>query len=57
LLYACCGIRRRKVKGAGAGSGLVANRNELLVLRVRMNCLYWCYGHQTSFSHTAGDDL
>ena len=26
LLYACCGIRRRKVKGVGGGSGAVPNR-------------------------------
>ena len=26
LLYACCGIRRQKVKGAGAGAGVVPNR-------------------------------
>ena len=26
LLYACCGIRRRKVKGAGAGAGVVPNK-------------------------------
>jgi hypothetical protein len=26
LLYACCGIRRQKVKGAGGGSGVVPNK-------------------------------
>ena len=27
LLYACCGIRHRKVKGAGAGSGVGKYQN------------------------------